>query len=68
MICPPVLVLFIALSLCILAHIAIYWIRKTRQMRNVCRKLIADDMSRRGKTPSQSDVEEVLRELEEKED
>lgn len=65
--CPPLLILYIALSLCVLAHIAIFWIRKARHLRQICRNLIAADLRQQGQNPSPSDVEEVLVELEEKE-
>ena len=65
--CPSLLILYSALSLCALAHIALFWIKKARHLRQICRELINADMRRQGRNPSPVDVEEVLGELEEKE-
>ena len=65
--CPSLLILYIALSLCVLARIALFWIKKARHLRQICRELITADMRQQGRNPSPMDVEEVLGELEEKE-
>jgi len=60
-------ILCILLLIFILAHIALFWIQKTRQLRQICRNLIAADLRQRGRNPIPSEIEEILGELEEKE-
>lgn len=64
---PSMLILYILLCICVLAHIALHWIRRARCLQNICRNLIAADMRQHGRNPNPSEIEEVLGELEEKE-